>query len=150
VQSPEKIHTPMREKTDAGRFFPGPLNLFCLGCAIAGVSTLASSLDRYRWRTIGIVAGLYIVSLIFKIVGLAFEQFSWLKLLSLFTAYEPQKFISIAVRSPDETWSLARYADGAFVELGPLSYNAILLGIAAAGYIAAGIVFHKRDLPAPL
>ena len=33
----------------------GAFNLFCLGVAVAGFSTLVSSLDRYRWRTIGIV-----------------------------------------------------------------------------------------------
>ena len=39
---------------------------------------------------------------------------------------------------------------GAFVEPGPLGYNLILLGVGAVSYLAAGIVFHKRDLPAPL
>jgi ABC-2 type transport system permease protein len=150
IQSDEKIETPMRDKVDPTVFFPGVVNLFCLGAAVAGVSTLVSSFDRYRWRTIGIVSGLYIVSLIMKIVGLAFARFSWLRDLSLFTAYEPQKYIAIAVRSPQDTWSLARYADGAFMDLGPMGYNLILLGIAAASYLAAGVVFHRRDLPAPL
>ena len=45
---------------------------------------------------------------------------------------------------------MARYADGEFFDLGPLGYNLILLGVAVAGYLAAGIVFHRRDLPAPL
>lgn len=151
IQSNEKIETPMRDKVDPTVFLPGVVNLFCLGAAVAGVSTLASSLDRYRWRTIGIVTGLYVVSLIFKIMGLAFSQFSWLKDVSLFTAYEPQKFIALAVRTPDAAWSLARYTDnGAFLEPGPMGYNLILLAVAAVGYLAAGIVFHRRDLPAPL
>jgi len=150
VQSNEKIETPMRDKVDPAVFWPGSLNLFCLGLAVAGVSTLASACDRYRWRTIGIVASLYIVSMILKILGMAFERLVWLKDLSLFTAYEPQKFISIAARSPEDTWSFTRLAENGIVELGPLSYNGILLGIAAAGYIAAAVVFHRRDLPAPL
>jgi ABC-2 type transport system permease protein len=151
VQSPEKIETPMREKVSALYFFPGPLNLFCLGVAIAGVSTLVSSCDRYRWRTIGIVSALYIVSLILKIVGMAFEQFSWMKLLSLFTAYEPQKFISIAFRDPANNWALALYdSQGLYQGLGPLGCNLVLLSIGAVGYIAAAVVFHRRDLPAPL
>lgn len=151
VQSKEKIETPMRAKVTAFNFFPGVINLFCLGCAIAGVSTLVSSCDRYRWRTIGIVAGLYIVSLIFKIVGMAFERFAWMKLLSLFTAYEPQKFISIAFRDPAHNWSLALYdSQGAIQSLGPLGCNLILLAIGAVGYVCAAIVFHRRDLPAPL
>lgn len=151
VQSDEKIEVPMREKVDPWVFLPGVINIFCLGCAVAGVSTLVSACDRYRWRTIGIVASLYIVSMIFKIVGLAFERFSWLKSLSLFTAYEPQKFIAVAVREPARSWNLARYSESnVFLEPGPLGYYLILLAIAAVGYIAAGILFHKRDLPAPL
>jgi ABC-2 type transport system permease protein len=147
----EKVQTPMRDKVDPTVFFPGTLNLFCLGCAVAGVSTLVSACDRYRWRTIGIVTGLYVVSMICKIVGLAFASFAWLRSLSPFTAYEPQKFIALAARSPDEAWTLARYAsDGSFLDLGPLGYDSILLGVAAVSYLAAGFVFHRRDLPAPL
>jgi ABC-2 type transport system permease protein len=151
MQSSEKIETPMRDKVGAFRFFPGPLNLFCMAVAVAGVSTLVSACDRYRWRTIGVVSGLYIVSLIFKIVGLAFERLSWFKSLSLFTAYEPQKFISIAFRDPGNNWSLALFdSQGVFQSLGPLGSNLVLLGIGAVGYFAAAIVFHRRDLPAPL
>ena len=44
----------------------------------------------------------------------------------------------------------AHILSGAVIEPGPLGYYLILLAIAAIGYLAAGIVFHKRDLPAPL
>ncbi|MDX1944618.1 MAG: ABC transporter permease subunit [Pirellulaceae bacterium] len=147
----EKIEAPMRDKVNPRDFLPGAFNLFCLGVAIAGAASLVSSCDRYRWRTIGIVVGLYIVSLIFKIVGLAFESLHWARALSLFTAYEPQRFIAIAVRQPEQAWSLTLTdSAGKFVELGPLGYNLILLGIGFVAYLAAGAVFHKRDLPAPL
>jgi hypothetical protein len=88
------------------------------------------------------------VSLIFKIVGLAFEQFSWLKLLSLFTAYRPQKFISIAFRDP-AFWAAALYdSQGAYQ--GSDRWADLVLWRSAIGYFAAAIVFHRRDLPAPL
>jgi ABC-2 type transport system permease protein len=75
----------------------------------------------------------------------------WLQRLSLFTAYEPQKFISIAVHDPQNAWALALYdSQGRFLEPGALGYNLILLAIGAACYVAAAIVFTKRDLPAPL
>ena len=150
IQSNEKIETPMRDKVDPRVFFPAVVNLFCLGAAVAGVSTLVSACDRFRWRTIGIVTSLYIIHLIMKIVGLAFSQFAWLRDMSFFTPYEPQKYIAIAVRTPQDTWSLVRYADGSFFDLGPMGYNLILLGVAAVSYVAAGVVFHRRDLPAPL
>jgi ABC-2 type transport system permease protein len=76
---------------------------------------------------------------------------AWLQWLSLFTAYEPQKFISLAVHEPAHAWSVALYSsNGEFVELGPLGYNLILIALGAVCYAAAGVVFHKRDLPAPL
>ena len=97
------------------------------------------------------MAAFYILSLIFKIVGLAFERFQWLRGLSLFTAYEPQRFIALAVRAPAEAWTFV-YRDPSLgtIGLGPLGYNAILLAIAAICYMAAAIAFERRDLPAPL
>jgi beta-exotoxin I transport system permease protein len=150
-RKPEKIKVPMRQKTEPEYFVPGAFNLFCLGVALAGFSTFISSFDRYRWRTIGIVVAAYVVMLILKILGQAIGEVAWLQELSLFTAYEPQKFISIAAHDPAHTWSLALYdAQGRYVELGPLGYNLILLAVGLVSYLAAGVVFHKRDLPAPL
>jgi ABC-2 type transport system permease protein len=151
IQQTETVELPMRDKVDPQIFWPGVANLFCLGAAVAGFSALVSALDRYRWRTIGIVAAFYIASLILKIVGLAFERFQWLRGLSLFTAYEPQRFIALAVKSQTEAWSfVARDPSLGVIGLGPLGYNAILLAIAAICYVAAAIAFERRDLPAPL
>lgn len=151
---PAKIRVPMRERVQAEDFLPGAMNLFCLGCALAGVSTLVSSFDRYRWRTIGIVVSLYVVHLVLKILGIAIDDVSWMRNLSLFTAYEPQWAIALAVKDPNMTWAVwivdSVESDRPAAQLGPLGYNLILLGVAALGYIGAGIVFHRRDLPAPL
>jgi ABC-2 type transport system permease protein len=151
LRKPEKVRVPMRERTEPKYFVPGAVNLFCLGVALAGFSTLVSSFDRYRWRTIGIVVACYVVHLILKILGQAIDGVGWMQDISLFAAYEPQKFISIASHDPADTWSLAiRDSAGRFIEPGPLGYHLILLGIGTASYVVAGIVFHKRDLPAPL
>jgi ABC-2 type transport system permease protein len=148
---PKKIKVPMRDKVHAADVVPGAVNLFCLGCALAGFSTFVSAFDRYRWRTIGIVVTFYVVHLVLKILGLAIDDVRWMQWLSLFTAYEPQKFISIAVNQPAHTWALAMYdSQQHFVELGPLGYNLVLLAVAVVSYVGAGIVFHRRDLPAPL
>jgi ABC-2 type transport system permease protein len=150
-REPEKIKIPMRERTEVENFVPGAVNLFCLGVALAGFSTLVSACDRYRWRTIGIVVACYVVHLVLKILGQAIPEVSWMQALSLFTAFEPQKFIAIAASDPASAWSLTRYTpQGDFLELGPLGYNLILLAVGLVSYIAAGIVFHRRDLPAPL
>src|SRR6267142_1260320 len=148
LRKPEKIKVPMDERTKPEYFVPGAFNLFCLSVAVAGFSTLVSSLDRYRWRTIGIVVAAYVLSLILKILGQTISEVAWLQKLSLFTAYEPQKFISLAVHDPPHAWSLALHnSQGDFLEPGPLGYNLILIGVGVACYLAAGIVFHKRDLP---
>jgi ABC-2 type transport system permease protein len=150
LRKPEKVKVPMRERTEPKYFAPGAVNLFCLGVALAGFSTLASSFDRYRWRTIGIVVTCYVVSLILKILGQAIDDLAWMQKLSLFTAYEPQKFISLAVHDPAHLWALTMTNSQGKFELGPLGYNLILLTIGGVSYLAAGVVFHKRDLPAPL
>jgi ABC-2 type transport system permease protein len=147
----ETVQVPMRERTDPRFFLPGAVNLACLGVALAGLSTLASAMDRYRWRTIGVVVGTYVVMLVLKLVGQAIHELPWLKALSLFTAYEPQKFISLAARQPQAAWWLGQYdAQGQWVGLGPVGYDLVLLGLGAGGYLAAAWAFCRRDLPAPL
>jgi len=141
---------PMRERVRATWFVPAAFNLFSLGVFGAGLSTLMSAFDRYRWRTIGIVAGFYLVQMTLKIVGLAADHLSWLSRLTFFTAYEPERFVSVAIHNSERTWSLwFRDAQGLSV-LGPLGYNLILLGLGFAAFVGATIVFRIRDLPAPL
>jgi ABC-2 type transport system permease protein len=147
----EPVPVPMRERTRPAYFVPGALNLFCLGVAVAGFSTLVSSLDRYRWRTIGIVVAFFVLNIVLKLVGRAIEDVAWLSHLSLFTAYEPQVFISLAVHQPQDAWALVlRDADGAWQSLGPLGCNLVLLAVGGVSYAAACVAFARRDLPAPL
>lgn len=147
----ETVQVPMQERTDPRYFLPGAVNLACLGIALAGLSTLASAVDRYRWRTIGVVVGTYVVMLVLKLVGQAIHELPWLKMLSIFTAYEPQKFISVAARHPQAAWWIGQYdAAGQWVGLGPLGYDLVLLALGAIGYLGAAYGFCRRDLPAPL
>lgn len=150
-KQPEMVRVPMRQRVKAEDFLPGAVNLACLGICLAGISTLVSSFDRYRWRTIGLVTGFFVVQTISKLTGMALKEWSWLKQVSIFTAYEPQKFVAAAVHTPESAWSLWLVDPvGNYVEPGALGYDLILLGIGLVSYLAAGVVFHKRDLPAPL
>lgn len=147
----EKIMVPMRERVQAAHIIPGAVNLFSLGICLAGISTLVSACDRYRWRTIGIVSAFFVLQMIFKIVAVAIDGMDWLVNFTILAAYEPQRFISIAVNEPAQTWALQLVdSHGKVLDLGPLGYNLILLGIGLVSYLAAGIIFHRRDLPAPL
>lgn len=147
----EKIRVPMSQRVNTDNIFPGAFNLGCLGFCLAGISTLVSAFDRYRWRTIGLVTGFYVLQMVCKILGMAIKEVGWLRQFTIFTPYEPQKFIAAAVHTPQDAWSVALYdSAGKFLEPGPLGYNLILLGLGLGCYVAAGLVFHKRDLPAPL
>jgi ABC-2 type transport system permease protein len=115
-------------------YVPAAVNMFALAFFLAGISTLASACDRYRWRTIGMIGGVYVVALVLKLVARMAPGFEWMKYLSFLTAFEPQLFVN----HPAEAWSMS------------LPYNAILLGLGAAAYLAAVVVFCRRDLPAPL
>jgi ABC-2 type transport system permease protein len=148
---PTKVRVPMDERVDLSVYANASANLFCLGFFLAGLTSLMSSWDRYRWRTIGLVVGVYIVHFVLKMVGLAVDEWRWLLFGSFFTAYEPEEFVSIAAQTPEQTWSLLRYdSAGVATELGPLGYDLVLLGLGFACYLAAGVIFHRRDLPAPL
>jgi ABC-2 type transport system permease protein len=147
----ELVRTPLSEKIKQRDFVPALVNLFSLGVFLAGLATFASSFDRYRWRTIGLVVGFYVVQLIFKVASLASDSLSWLAYCSVFTAYEPEALVSVAINSPDETWAVLRFdAEGHFRRLGPLGYDLVLLGLGWAAYLASAVIFCKRDLPAPL
>jgi len=140
----------MRDRVEAAWFAPAAFNLFSLGIFAAGLSTLLSACDRYRWRTIGLVVGFYLVQMTVKIVGRAADHLAWLGNWTFFTAYEPERFVSLAVKNPGQAWAVwLQNAQGVW-EWGPLGYNLILLGIGLAAFAAATVVFRLRDLPAPL
>ena len=80
---------PMRQLAGFGMFIPAALNYFSLGYFLAGSCTFLSSCDRYRWRTIGLMMGFYVVQMLTEILGQAFEKISWVRQLSIFAPMNP-------------------------------------------------------------
>ena len=149
--STEEIIRPMSELVSPWHFLPAVSNLFCLGFFLTGLTSLMSSWDRYRWRTIGIVVGIYLVQMIFKIVGLAVEDVGWLLHFSFFSAYEPEVFVNVALRSPELLWELRQFDEqGHYVRPGALGSHLLLLTLGAGCFLFATLIFHRRDLPAPI
>ena len=145
------VRIPMRQRVDMRLFFPATVNLFCLGVMITGLSTLMSSWDRYRWRTIGLVSGILIAQLILKIAGMALEELHPLTYLSLLSAYEPESHVRLADVSPELMSSMwLAGEDGQFKGFGPLAHDLLLFGVGSISFIAASAIFSRRDLPAPL
>jgi len=109
------------------------LNLLALTVCHVGITTLASTFDRYRWRTIGLVIGFFIVEFVLKSIGRAVPMFSWLQFLSFQSVFEPQRIIAAG--------------DGAAGVA--LWYSAVLLGIGLGCLEIGRQHFRRRDLPAP-
>lgn len=148
---PYLVESPMSEKVDNWDFLPAVVNFCALGLFLTALSTLMSSWDRYRWRTIGIVVTFYITFTIVKIVGMSADHLAWLKYLTIFTAFEPEVFVSVAIKTPEQTWNLLlRDEAGEFTGLGPVGYNLILVVTGLIAYGLAARIFARRDLPAPL
>jgi ABC-2 type transport system permease protein len=116
------------------RFIPAVANVFGLMVCMAGIAACVSACDSHRWRTIGILCGFYVFSILAKLVGRLSSSLDWVGYLSLLNAYEPQRLVG----DPAASWRLLGMYDG------------VLLGLGIAGYLVGAAVFARRDLPAPL
>jgi ABC-2 type transport system permease protein len=125
---------PWAGRVDPARFAPAVANVFGLMVCLGGVAALVSAADSHRWRTIGIMCGFYVLSILAKLVGRLSRTFAWLGSLSVLEVYEPQRLVGGGM---EPWWLLARY-------------DALLLGIGLASYGLGAWIFARRDLPAPL
>lgn len=133
------------------QFLPGIINLFCFGFFITSFSMLFSSWDQFRWRTLGIVVGIYFVQGMLKVGALGSEKLFWMKYLTFFSLYEPALSVEIADTRPEQLFYLLRVDEvGQTIGLSPLSYNLLLLALAIVFFYVGMQIFRKRDLPAPL
>lgn len=128
------------------RLSPAVVNVFALGVFLAGFSTLVSAFDQHRGRTVGIVAAIYIVSVLMKMVGRADENWNVLCYASFFTAFDPVP----PVVNPEHAWTLWYQNSAGNLAMGGLGASMILWGLGALSYAVAAWVFCHRDLPAPL
>jgi ABC-2 type transport system permease protein len=119
---------------DVMLYVPAAANLFALTFFTAGLATLTSSWDRYRWRTIGLMTTFYLVEFILKVVSRMVPKLDWLANWTFHGAYLPQ----ILVNKPDEAWQLS------------WQLNGTLIGMGLAAFALAAVIFCRRDLPAPL
>ncbi len=71
-----KEQFPLNSVVQWETFGTGVFALFALGFFLLGLTTLLSSMDRYRWRTIGAVMSIYVVQLVMFGLGKAADQLS--------------------------------------------------------------------------
>jgi beta-exotoxin I transport system permease protein len=115
-------------------YIPPTLNVLALGFAIAGISAFASSLDRYRSRTVGIMGAFYAIAVVLKVVGRMAPSWEPVGYASVFWVFEPQKLLA----NHDGVWRVTA------------EFNLPLVAVGLMSYVLGGIVFCRRDLPAPL
>ena len=148
--SSETILVPLADRVDANMFTSSSVNLFAFGLFILSLATLMSALDRYRWRTIGVVVGVYVVQLLIFLLAKATPSTAWCGSFTFFSLYRPSGIVHELMRDPEVAWRLT-HTKTAFwtTNLGPLGISLALLGMALACFTAAAWVFQRRDLPAP-
>jgi hypothetical protein len=112
---------------------------------MGGIAAFASSWDSQRWRTVGIVSAVYVVSSAVALVSNISEQWSWLDYLTFMSAYKPQTMVALH----EEAWALVgRGGDARAVGLGALQL--VLLGFGTVFYVVGGVAFNRREIPAPV
>jgi ABC-2 type transport system permease protein len=147
----EYQYVPISHYVQRTPFWVAPANYACLGVLLLGLSTALSAADRYRWRTIGIVVGVYVVESVIEITGMAIESCRWMLHFTFFSAYEPVAFVTESARDAEAPWRfLARESLGRLPDLGPMGCNLALLLLGGMGLLAAAAIFNRRDIPAPL
>lgn len=126
--------TGLLKEVEPRHFIPAALNVFAATFFLTAFTTLVSAFDSQRWRTLGIVGAFYIVELLLKIVARMAPRFDYLMYGTFLGAYEPQSLVIY----PQTAWQISLRTDGT------------LIGLGLMAYLAAAIVFSRRDIPAPI
>jgi ABC-2 type transport system permease protein len=122
----------MRGEVPLGAFLPGALNLLAMVFCFTGITTLISSWNRDRWRTIGWAGGFFVISMILETVARMWPAASWLGYFTFLAAFQPQRLIVMHSETAREA----------------LRYDLVLVMVGLAGYAAAAVIFWRRDIPA--
>lgn len=152
--SPVEIEVPLSSRVSPFLFVPAIVNLFSFGFFVLALSTVLSSIDRFRWRTIGVTISIYILQLLMFLLSRASEGWRFMENLTFFTNYQPDAIVSIIQKHPTATWAIFTPTAAQTViwpyTLGPLGLSLFLITLGSLFFALAIVFFHRRDLPAPL
>lgn len=140
------VHTrEMYADVSATRYIAPAANYFGLMLCFGGLAALASSCDSLRWRTVAIMVSAYVVSVVLTIAGQVSTRWGWLQYLSILTPYKPQTMVAHS----DIAWQFFSERDGQTM-LGLGGNQAVLFLLGLCAYVAGGIIFARREIPAPI
>jgi ABC-2 type transport system permease protein len=120
----------------------GLANTCALMFAISGITIALSSAGRSRWKVTGFAVLIVVVMFVANTIGQLWEPAGFVRPLTLFFYYQPQKAMLDGNWLVDlgAAWSGAPQVPGILV----------LLLVGSLGYLFALRTFTRRDLPAPL
>ena len=147
----DTVLVPLSQRVDASIFLSPCLNLFAFALFMLSLSTLLSAVDRYRWRTIGVVVGIYVIELLIYLLAKATPGTAWCHSFTFFTLYQPDGIVHLISRDPAAAWALTHPRSLFWLtNLGPLGRSLALLAMSCVCFATAGWYFQRRDLPAPV
>lgn len=141
---------PLRDRIDASIYLPAIFNLFGFGFVVLSFSVMCSALDRFRWRTIGIVVSMYVIQLLLYLLSKASEVTNFCSGLTFFSCYQPDAIVQMQRVVPGSSWSILSEESTLPLGLGPVGVTFVLIAIGTLFYAIAFVSFSRRDLPAPL
>lgn len=150
----QQVETPLATYVNASQFIAPTCNLFAMSFFVLGLSLFCSSWDRYRWRTLGIVMGIFIVQFMLQILSKATDATAFVANFTFLTAYKPDAIVYFANDTPAAAWWLWVPLDERTRSwphaLGPLGMTLLLLAGGVVWMLLAAWRFRTRDIPAPL
>jgi ABC-2 type transport system permease protein len=120
----------------------GLANTVALMFAVSGITIALSSLGRSRWKVTGFAVLTVVVMFVANTIGQLWEPAAWVRPLTLFFYYQPQKAML------DGNWLVNLGA--AWSGMPRVSGIGVLLTTGIVGYLIGLRAFIRRDLPAPL
>ena len=146
---PTKTFQSLSELVSVWTYLPVCINLCCFGFVILGLSIFMGSWDQYRWRTIGLVIGTYVLQLLLFVLSKATPSMKPLMSFSFFAAYQPDWIVQVVKSDPTLAFRLVYSLNGTS-DIGPMGYSAILAVLGTMLYACGTFIFLRRDIPAPL
>lgn len=149
-----EVEGPLASRVDPALYLAPTINLFCFGFFLLGASVCCSCFDRYRWRTIGLVVGFYVIELLLYLLSRASELTQFTGYLTFFSCYQPAWMVHMVRENPSFAWhifgtELTGLAGRHAPILGPLGMSLTLLVLGIGLHVVGILRFRRRDLPAP-
>jgi ABC-2 type transport system permease protein len=133
-------------RVDPAAFGPALWNVGALIFAVCGYTMWLSAAGRFHWRVMGGAVLITLLQFLVNLLGQLWDQMEWMRPLTVFYYYQPQKIIL----HQDHAWTANLSVWNGGQPLVEVPVLAVLFGVGIIGYAMAFWTFQRRDVPAPL